>query len=40
MKQLRQKILFLQNLGHEKSEADLILAINKALQQVGEKTYV
>lgn len=38
--QLKQRILFLRNPGLEKSEADLILALNKALQQVGVKTYI
>lgn len=33
-------ILFPRNPGQEKSEADLMLALNEALQQVGEDTWV
>ena len=38
--QLGQRILFPQNAGQEKSEADLMLALNEALQQVGEETSI
>lgn len=40
MEQLERRILFPRNPGQEKSEADLILALNEALQQVGEETYI
>ena len=36
-KQLEQRILFLRNIGQEKSEANLMLALNKALQQAEEE---
>ena len=36
--QLGQRVLFPRNAGQEKSEADLMLALNKALQQAGEET--
>ena len=38
--QLGRRILFPRNPGQEKSEADLMLALNEALQQVGEETYI
>ena len=36
--QLGQRVLFLRNAGQEKSEADLMLVLNEALQQAGEET--
>lgn len=34
----KKRILFLQKLGQQNSEADLILVLNKSLQKVGDKT--
>ena len=39
-KQLERRILFPCNPGQTISEANLILALNKALQQAGEKIYI
>lgn len=39
-KQLGRRVLFPQSEGQEKSEADLMLALNKALQQAGEETSI
>ena len=40
MEQLGRRILFPRNPGQEKSEADLMLALNEALQRVGEETCI
>lgn len=39
-KYLGRRILFSRDLGQEKSEANFILALNKALQQAGGETYI
>ncbi len=38
--QLGRRILFPRDSGQEKSEADLMLALNEALQQAGVETYI
>lgn len=38
--QLGRKILFSRKSGQEKSEADLMLALNEALQQAGVESYI
>ena len=38
--QLGRRILFPRDSGQEKSKADLMLALNKALQQAGIETYI
>ena len=41
MEQQGKRILFPQEIsGQQKSEADLILALNKALQKLGEEPYI